>query len=151
MVDTLTVKQRSLLMARVRGKDTRPELFVRKMVHDFGYRFRLHRRDLPGCPDLVFPRLKKVIFVNGCFWHGHLNCRAARVPKSRISYWRSKIERNAERDRLVRRDLARAGWTILTIWECEIRNIDRLTGRTLAFLRKPTRSPRLRSDRLSPR
>lgn len=108
-------------MRAVKGSNTAPEIAVRKMAHALGYRFRLHRKDLPGCPDLVFVRLRKVIFVHGCFWHGHFCKRGARVPVTNRSYWEQKIERNRLRDSRSRRALTGLGWKSLIIWECELR------------------------------
>ena len=122
LIDTLSPQDRSALMSRVRGKDTTPELVVRRLAHRHGYRFRLHRKDLPGSPDLVFPRLKKAIFVHGCFWHGHLGCRAGRLPKSRVDYWSAKISRNKERDAEALAELRNLGWQVLVIWECETKD-----------------------------
>lgn len=117
---------RSRNMAAIRSRDTKPELQVRRSVHRAGFRFRLHRRDLPGRPDIVFPSRRTVAFVNGCFWHGHV-CREARPPKSNLSYWMPKIERNMKRDRISARRLRRSGWAVVTIRECEInRGINRL-------------------------
>jgi len=113
-------------MSLIRSKDTKPELVVRRLIHSLGYRYRLHRRDLPGVPDLVFPSRQAVIFVHGCFWHRH-NCDAgARSPKSRRAYWLPKLSGNKKRDERNRRSLARTGWRTLVIWECQ------LTERTLA-------------------
>lgn len=126
MADRLTPERRSYLMSRVRGKNTTPELRVRKLAHALGYRFRLHRRDLPGKPDLVFPRLHKIIFVHGCFWHRHEGCRLATHSKSRTEFWEAKFERNVERDRRVRAELRALGWDVLVIWECETRESDTL-------------------------
>jgi len=129
-----TAKQRSRIMRSVRGKDTGPELIVRRLIHHMGYRYRLQRKDLPGKPDLAFIRHRKVIFVHGCFWHGH-NCkRGARVPKTNTDYWRHKIERNRKRDANTRAALTMQGWSVLTIWECETRDHDRLVRRINAFL-----------------
>jgi DNA mismatch endonuclease (patch repair protein) len=108
-------------MARVRKKDSKPELVVRRLAHGLGYRFRLHRADLPGTPDLVFPRLQKVIFVHGCFWHRHHCALAGNVPAKRQEYWLPKLRRNVERDAEAQRKLSELGWEILTIWECETR------------------------------
>jgi len=130
-MDTLTRKQRSALMARIRGKDTGPELFVRKLVHGMGYRYRLHRRSLPGTPDLVFPARGKVIFVHGCFWHKHARC--SRLPKSRTEYWHPKLEANRQRDLKSRRKLRALGWKALIIWECELGKED-LAERIAEFL-----------------
>jgi DNA mismatch endonuclease (patch repair protein) len=110
---------RSDLMSRVRAKNTKPEIIVRRAVHALGYRFRLHRRDLPGCPDLVFPARKKVIFVNGCFWHRHPGCRMASTPKTRAEFWNAKFNRNIQRDADAISVLEKSGWACLVIWECE--------------------------------
>jgi DNA mismatch endonuclease (patch repair protein) len=117
-VDVLTPAQRSHCMSRIRGRNTRPEMIVRRAVHAMGFRYVLHGRSLPGCPDLVFARLRSVIFVNGCFWHRH-RCRFGRpTPKTNASFWAKKLERNVRRDRANRRLLRRAGWRILVAWEC---------------------------------
>ncbi len=121
-------------MARVRAKDSRPELTVRKLVFSLGYRYRLHARDLPGCPDLVFRPRRKVIFVHGCFWHRHRDCGLARMPKSRPEFWGPKLEGNRERDDRNRKALAREGWKVLTIWECELRNAEGLKRVVRRFL-----------------
>lgn len=121
-------------MRRIRKTDTSPELAVRRLAHCLGYRFRLYRRDLPGTPDLVFPRLRKVIFVHGCFWHQHSGCRLARKPKSRLDYWLPKLARNVERDRVAERELQALGWSVLTIWECETKDIEVLRDKLLGFL-----------------
>ena len=110
---------RSALMRRVRAKDTSPERAVRMAAHSLGYRFRLHRRDLPGTPDLAFPRLRKVIFVHGCFWHRHAGCSRTTTPKTRAAYWREKFEKNMERDRRNVATLRTLGWKVLVVWECE--------------------------------
>ena len=134
LVDSLSTQERSEIMARVRSKNSRPELEVRKLVFGLGYRYRLHARDLPGCPDLVFRSRRKVIFVHGCFWHRHGNCALARMPKSRLEFWAPKLEGNRKRDDRNKRALARAGWQALTIWECQLGNtarLKRLIGRFL--------------------
>lgn len=122
-------------MALVRAKDTKPEIAVRRVTHALGYRFRLHRRDLPGTPDLVFPGRGKVIFVHGCFWHRHrdVKCALARLPKSRLSFWLPKLEANAKRDGRSVRQLRKLGWSVMTIWECQI-NDGRLVERIRRFL-----------------
>jgi DNA mismatch endonuclease, patch repair protein len=107
-------------MQAIKGKDTKPELTVRRLIYGFGYRYRVHAVDLPGKPDLVFRRLKKVIFVHGCFWHQHHNCRFAHLPKSRPDYWLPKLERNEARDEETVRLLHAAGWDVLVVWECQI-------------------------------
>jgi DNA mismatch endonuclease, patch repair protein len=113
-------------MARVRSKNSRPEMLVRRLVFALGYRYRLHQKNLPGCPDLVFRSRHKVIFVHGCFWHRHSRCALARMPKSRVDFWMPKLEGNKRRDERNKRALARGGWKVLTIWECQLGEIDRL-------------------------
>jgi DNA mismatch endonuclease, patch repair protein len=120
-------------MRLVRSTDTKPELIVRKLVFAMGYRYRLHLRDLPGVPDLVFSSRRKVIFVNGCFWHGH-TCRLGRIPKSRVEYWGQKIARNHERDEHNLRRLRGMKWKCLVIWECELKKLDPITSRIRHFL-----------------
>lgn len=141
MVDTFSRAERSRIMAAVKSKDTTPELLIRRLVHSFGYRYRLHVRSLPGTPDLVFPRLRKIIEVNGCFWHMH-NCGRCRIPSSRRDYWIAKIERNAARDKRTRRELGKLGWEVLVIWECQIQpsRKARLRRRIVAFLEKDARA-----------
>ncbi|MCI0334161.1 MAG: very short patch repair endonuclease [Planctomycetes bacterium] len=138
MADTLTKIERSRIMAAVKSKDTSPELVVRRLVHSLGFRYRLHVRNLPGTPDLVFPRLRKVINVSGCFWHMH-HCGRCRIPTSRRRYWLAKLERNASRDKRTRRTLHRLGWSVLTVWECQTRSteLERLRTRVARFLRSP--------------
>lgn len=122
MADNLTQEQRKLTMQRVRSKDTSPEMRVRRMVHRLGFRYRLHKKDLPGKPDLVFSRVKKVIFVNGCFWHSHPGCKAAKTPKSNSDYWKPKLARNKKRDQDNYQKLRDAGWSVLVIWECQTKD-----------------------------
>lgn len=110
------------MMGRIRGKDTKPEMAVRRMAHQLGFRFRLHRRDLPGCPDLVFPGRRKVVFVHGCYWHRHPGCRMAYEPKSNVAFWRKKFAANVARDAKALADLKNQGWDTLVIWECEARD-----------------------------
>ncbi len=133
MVDTRTKEQRRRIMQAVRGKDTGPEWTVRRLLHGLGYRYRLHRKDLPGKPDLVFPDRKKAIFVHGCFWHAH-GCRYGQPPKSRLDYWLPKLEQNKKRDAEKRAQLEALGWKVLTVWQCEIRDIEALTTALRAFL-----------------
>lgn len=133
-MDTLTPDQRSERMSRVRGRDTKPELVVRKALHARGYRYRLHDKKLPGTPDLVFPRWRKVLFVHGCFWHAHENCTLARMPKSRLEFWRPKLEGNRARDARELAKLRALGWDAMVIWECELRDLDGLVARVEAFL-----------------
>ena len=136
MADTLTPKQRSERMSRVRGADTKPEMRVRRVVHGMGYRYRLHRRNLPGTPDLVFAPRRKVIFVHGCYWHRHPDpkCPLARLPKSRLEFWLPKLEGNRRRDGLNQAKLRKMGWEILVIWECQLRSQASLQGRIAKFL-----------------
>lgn len=121
-------------MSRVRSKNSRPELAVRKIVFALGYRYRLHARKLPGCPDIVLRTRRKLIFVHGCFWHRHANCVLARMPKSRIDFWTTKLEGNRKRDERNKRALGREGWKVLTIWECQLRDAARLEARIRRFL-----------------
>jgi DNA mismatch endonuclease (patch repair protein) len=122
------------MMAAVRSKDTAPEMFVRRLLHSLGYRFRLHRRDLPGKPDIVFPVRKKAIFVHGCFWHQHEECRGSHLPKSNTSYWIPKLMQNKARDALNLAKLKSAGWKCLVLWECELGKSS-IVHRLKAFLR----------------
>jgi len=115
-------ERRRALMARFRGKDTKPEVLVRKLLHRRGLRFRLHRRDLPGKPDIVLPRLRVVIFVHGCFWHHHSGCSVARIPQSNPDYWTAKFRGNKERDARVAGELSALGWRVVTIWECQAKS-----------------------------
>jgi DNA mismatch endonuclease (patch repair protein) len=123
-------------MRGVRREHTKPERKVRQIAHSLGFRFRLHRKDLPGSPDLVFPRHKKVIFVHGCFWHGHAGCRYATVPKTRTDWWIAKVEKNRERDARAIARLLDLGWVPTTVWECETRKSDGLAERIDAFLKR---------------
>lgn len=122
MADVMTPKQRSRCMAAVKGKDTKPEMIVRKYLFSRGMRFRVQVRKLPGNPDIVLPKYKTVILVNGCFWHGHEDCKYFRLPKSNVEFWKEKIKRNIERDRESMQALLDLGWKIIRVWECELRN-----------------------------
>ncbi|MEI2745322.1 MAG: very short patch repair endonuclease [Ottowia sp.] len=133
-MDTMAPTERGERMRRIRSKDTAPELTVRSFVHALGFRYRLHVRGLPGCPDLVFPSRRKVIFVHGCFWHRHNRCALARLPKSRLDFWLPKLAGNKRRDALKRRALTKLGWSSLVIWECELRDPLRVMFKTLMFL-----------------
>lgn len=133
MVDTLTPRQRSERMSRVRSKDTKVEMVVRRLVHGLGYRYRLHDRALPGSPDLVFRRRKRVIFVHGCFWHAHA-CKLGRMPKSRVGFWSTKINANRVRDARVLQRLDEMGWRALTVWECELSDREKLERAIKEFL-----------------
>lgn len=133
-MDRLTHSRRSWLMSRVRSKDTGPERAVRSIVHNMGFRFRLHRADLPGRPDIVLPKLRSVIFVHGCFWHRHRNCPKASTPSTRTEFWSEKFQRNVERDKLAVRELRSLGWRILVVWQCELRDKKMLTFKLSQFL-----------------
>lgn len=133
-MDSLTPAERSERMSRIKGKNTKPEMLVRRLVHGMGYRYRLHLKGLPGRPDLVFSKRRKVIFVHGCFWHRHDACRLARWPKTRLDFWQPKLEANAARDRYVERRLAELGWKVMIVWECEVKDEAALTPRIKAFL-----------------
>jgi DNA mismatch endonuclease (patch repair protein) len=134
-VDKLTPERRSENMRRIKSKGMKPELVVRRMAHSLGYRFRLHRSDLPGKPDVVFPSKRKVIFVHGCFWHQHVACREGRMPVSNVGYWGPKLGRNVERDAENRVALERQGWKMLVVWECETVDAELLSKKLAKFLR----------------
>lgn len=121
MVDIVSPEKRSQMMAGIRGKNTKPEIQVRKTLHAAGFRFRLHRKDLPGKPDIILPKYKVVIFVHGCFWHGHENCHLFRLPKSRTEFWEAKISGNVERDKLKQAQLLDEGWRVLLVRECALK------------------------------
>ena len=108
-------------MSRIKNRDTKPELIVRSLLHRMGYRFRLHRKDLPGKPDIILPRYKKIIFVHGCFWHRHEGCQYAYNPKTRVDFWQEKFRQNVKRDQKVQQELIQLGWEVHVIWECETR------------------------------
>lgn len=138
-MDRVSPEVRSEIMRRVRGRDTAPELAVRRLLHAHGYRFRLHRADLPGRPDLFLPRYRTAVFVHGCFWHGHENCKRATVPETQRTFWVDKIRRNRERDREAQNALEATGFRVVTVWQCELRNqdeilrrVDTATGRSKA-------------------
>jgi DNA mismatch endonuclease (patch repair protein) len=134
VTDKLSAQQRSENMRRIRAKDTSPELAVRRLVHGMGFRFRLHVPGLPGKPDIVLHRLKRIIEVRGCFWHQHCGCTDSHIPKSRVSYWKPKLLGNQERDKENQRKLRTLGWKVLVVWECETRNLNKLSRRLLRFL-----------------
>lgn len=134
MKDHLSGEQRSAHMRLIRGRNTLPERRVRQLLHAMGYRFRLHRRDLPGSPDIVLPKHRIAIFVHGCFWHQHEGCRLARLPKSRHDYWLPKFERNARRDREAARQLRALGWRPLVVWECETARAETLQTKLTRLL-----------------
>lgn len=133
-MDIVSPEKRSRMMAGIKGKNTKPELVVRKLVFGMGFRYRLHRKDLPGSPDLVFSRLKKVIFVHGCFWHRHPGCKLAYTPKSNTQFWLNKLESNMRRDKLALTALDTLGWEVLIVWECEVSDLAGLTLKMGLFL-----------------
>lgn len=128
-MDHLLREDRSALMARIRSSDTGPELKVRKVAHRMGLRFRLKRKDLPGTPDLVFPKYRLAVFVHGCFWHRHPGCARATIPKSRVAFWTKKLEANVARDQRAVRDLEELGWRVLVLWECQLKDEEELRKR----------------------
>ena len=136
MADVFTKSKRSEVMSRIKGCNTKPELAVRSLLHRMGYRFRLHKADLPGKPDIVLSRFKTVIFVHGCFWHRHKDCRFAYTPKSRTDFWLKKLESNVTRDIQVKTDLELLGWRVITVWECELRDIHQLSIKIVAELER---------------
>jgi DNA mismatch endonuclease (patch repair protein) len=138
-MDRFSPERRSWLMSRIRGANTKPKLAVRSLLHGMGYRFRLHRKDLPGTPDIVLPGRSAAVFVHGCFWHGHA-CKAAKMPKSREDYWREKIEGNRRRDRRKRRQLRALGWQVIVVWECELKRPEALAARLREALGGPLRT-----------
>ncbi|WP_332909354.1 very short patch repair endonuclease [Agrobacterium salinitolerans] len=135
-----TSPERSWVMSRVGQKNTKPEMIVRRLVHGMGYRYRLHRKNLPGSPDLVFASRRKVVFVHGCFWHGHADrqCKLSRPPKSRLDYWGPKLERNKERDSANEEKLKLDGWGVLIVWECQLRDREALESMLREFLGPPS-------------
>ena len=124
MTDTLSKTERSERMSRIRGKNSVAEMRLRRLIHGMGFRYRLHVKTLPGTPDLVFPSRMAVIFMHGCFWHRHQDCRLARMPKSRVAFWREKLEANKRRDEENVRQLNELGWRVLVIWECQMKEKD---------------------------
>ena len=127
-------EQRSRNMSAIKSKNTKPEIAVRKLLHSMGYRFRLHRKDLPGSPDIVLPKYKTVIFVHGCFWHRHQNCKYASNPKTRREFWEKKFKENIERDKKTQEKLKNLGWKTKIVWECEIKKQDKLIKKIEDFL-----------------
>lgn len=136
MADTLTPEQRKRAMSNVRQKNTEPEKFVCSLLHRLGYRFRKNVSSLPSKPDIVLPKYKTVIFVHGCFWHQHRDCRKANRPTSNIEFWNAKLDKNIKRDKENIKSLKKSGWRVLIVWECELRNIENLTKRLLRNLKR---------------
>lgn len=134
MTDVFSQEKRSWIMSRVQGRNTKPEMLVRSFVFRMGFRFRLHRRDLPGTPDIVLPRHRKVIFVHGCFWHGHKSCQRSKRPTTNESFWNNKLDGNIERDKRYRREIRKMGWKVLIVWECETKRPVKLLRKLERFL-----------------
>lgn len=132
--DMFTAEERSRIMSHVRTKNTQPELVVRSLLHAMGYRFRLHRKDLPGSPDIVLPKHRAVIFVHGCFWHGHPGCSRAKRPSTNTAFWNEKIDRNIARDAEAEAKLREAGWRVLVVWQCRTRDREALCAELARFL-----------------
>lgn len=135
-MDVVEPARRSRMMSGIRGRDTKPEMVVRRFLHAHGYRYRLHRKDLPGKPDIVLSRLRVCIFVNGCFWHHHSGCRFAVLPKSRPEFWEAKLLANAVRDQQIVKSLNEKGWRTLVVWECELRRSEAVLEKLLKRLRE---------------
>ncbi|MBP6964996.1 MAG: DNA mismatch endonuclease Vsr [Armatimonadetes bacterium] len=133
-MDVFDAITRSRIMARVRNADTKPEIVVRALLHRLGFRFRLHRRDLPGRPDIVLPKHRTVVLVHGCFWHSHADCKKGTIPRTNRQFWTDKLSGNVARDRQTTQRLSHLGWRVVVIWECETRNPDRLMDRLTAEL-----------------
>jgi len=133
-VDQFSSEKRSRIMATIQAANTKPELAVRRLVHGMGYRYRLHAKELPGKPDIVFPGRKKIVFVHGCFWHRHRGCRYATSPKTRTDFWNEKFVKNVARDRRNRLALKKMGWAVMVVWQCELKNSEKLARRIDGFL-----------------
>jgi len=134
LTDTLSKKERSERMSRIRSKDSAPELKLRSIIHGMGFRYRLHVKDLPGKPDLVFPSRRSVIFMHGCFWHRHKRCKLARLPKSNLDFWKQKLETNKKRDKTNQNKLIKQGWRVLVVWECEMKDLENVSNLVWDFL-----------------
>lgn len=133
-MDVFSKEKRSQIMSHVSGKNTKPEIAVRSLLHKMGYRFRLHRKDLPGKPDITLPKYKKVIFVHGCFWHGHPSCSHSKRPATNKKFWSKKLDKNIERDKESVNALSQLGWDALTVWSCEVKDTNKLKNKLLSFL-----------------
>jgi len=136
-MDVFTKEKRSQIMSKIKGKDTKPEKVVRSLLHQMGYRFRLHRRDLPGNPDIVLPKYKKAIFVHGCFWHGHDGCPRSKRPNTNKKFWNEKLSKNIKRDKRNQNELRKLGWQPLVVWQCQIKDIENLNEEIIQFINKP--------------
>jgi DNA mismatch endonuclease (patch repair protein) len=150
-MDHLDAPGRSANMAKVRGKDTGPEMVVRRLAHSLGMRFRLHRKDLPGRPDLIFPRRRLAVFVHGCFWHRHEGCKRATMPATRADFWADKFAKTVERDARQIAHLEQDGWRVMVVWECELKEAETLKGRLRNFQGLDPARPQAASTTASPR
>ena len=148
MPDVFSPSTRSRIMSKIRSKGTKPEILVRRLLHGLGYRYRLHRVDLPGRPDLVFPSRRKVVFVNGCFWHNHPGCARAHIPSGNRGYWLTKLTRNRERDQHNVALLKEKGWAVMTVWECQLKDMTITSKRLTEFLehRSSNHSNQIKND-----
>jgi DNA mismatch endonuclease (patch repair protein) len=134
MADVFSKEKRSLIMGRVKGRNTKPEMLVRSYIHKMGFRFRIDGRGLPGKPDIVLPRHRKVVFVHGCFWHGHKGCPRSKRPSTHEGFWNRKLDMNMERDERFQRELRSLGWKFLVLWGCELKKPDKVLGKLERFL-----------------
>ena len=134
-MDVFSREKRSQIMSRVSGKNTKPEIVIRSLLHNMGYRFRLHRNNLPGKPDITLPKYKKIIFVHGCFWHGHVDCPRAKRPTTNQKFWNEKLNKNIERDKITIKNLKQLGWDVLTVWTCEVKDTELLKKKLLLFIK----------------
>ncbi len=135
-MDVFSREKRSQIMSRVSGKNSKPEIAVRSLLHHLGFRFRIHRKDLPGTPDITLPKYKKVIFVHGCFWHGHKDCSRSKRPSTNEKFWREKLDKNIARDKATVKALKELGWDELTVWTCEVNDVNKLNTKLLSFLER---------------
>ena len=133
-MDVFDVEKRSWIMSRVKSKNTKPEMMVRSIIYHLGYRYRLYQSDLPGKPDIVLPGRRKVIFIHGCFWHGHKECKRSARPSTNIPFWEEKLNKNIERDKQHLKQLRESGWDVLVVWQCELKDVDRLIEKLQHFL-----------------
>lgn len=139
-MDVFSREKRSQIMSRVSGKNTKPEVFVRSLLHNLGYRFRIHRKDLPGNPDITLPKHNKVIFVHGCFWHGHKDCKRATLPNTNREFWEHKIRSNTQRDNKNISSLTEKGWDVMVLWSCQIKNKEDLIPKLIEFIEDKNRN-----------
>lgn len=139
-MDVFSVEKRSRIMSSISGKNTEPEIAVRSLLHSLGYRFRIHRKDLPGNPDIVLPKYKKIIFIHGCFWHGHRDCKRSKLPNSNREFWEQKIRSNVQRDNKIISSLTENGWDVMILWTCQIRNSENVAHKLIEFIENNKRN-----------